>query len=534
MERTNWKKSWPFWLLLAMVLAYFALICAVNFFAPPSFYDSDMYTDMRYAQEMWKHKSIFPAGWVFGNQLYAVSTPVVAGLFYGLIRNPVLAMGLASTVLAALVLLSFEWMLRPVVSSREGRMAGVLAFLWMVLFFGDSWHSTDGWQLLFTMCSYYASYALCAFLAYGCYLRCEDLHERRYQIILAVTCFLSFGLGIQSPRQTAVMTLPLMAVECLSILKRLIQRSKNVVKNPTFLVTVLISAANFAGLIAAKYFHREQVQIIGELYLGIPSDFVAHLRYCIVRAMSLVFHNDPVSIAALAVLVLICYPMGFWILICGIRSWAKKTENEGYDKALTLFLLLLFGVLSVIAVDFLTTLEVRTIYYFMIYPLLAFLVSWAYPSGQDWKRFSMVALLAAAFVMSVVKESPNVIPDFQNRKQDSAYAICDYMQENGYTTVYAGWNEGVNVAVASDWKIAAGFWESQSDPFVYFKYLCNPEIFLVENDKCVYLFTGEESVNLALKKAKTKNISMTMLQYFPQGDNYLFAASENIMAAFGE
>lgn len=187
-----------------------------------------------------------------------------------------------------------------------------------------------------------------------------------------------------------------------------------------------------------------------------------------------------------------------------------------------------------IAVDFLTTLEVRTIYYFMIYPLLAFLVSWAYPSGQDWKRFSMVALLAAAFVMSVVKESPNVIPDFQNRKQDSAYAICDYMQENGYTTVYAGWNEGVNVAVASDWKIAAGFWESQSDPFVYFKYLCNPEIFLVENDKCVYLFTGEESVNLALKKAKTKNISMTLLQYFPQGDNYLFAASENIMAAFGE
>lgn len=230
MERTNWKKSWPFWLLLAMVLAYFALICAVNFFAPPSFYDSDMYTDMRYAQEMWKHKSIFPDGWVFGNQLYAVSTPVVAGLFYGLIRNPVLAMGLASTVLAALVLLSFEWMLRPVVSGREGRMAGVLAFLWMVLFFGDSWHSTDGWQLLFTMCSYYASYALCAFLAFGCYLRCENLHERRYQIILAVTCFLSFGLGIQSPRQTAVMTLPLMAVECLRILKRLIRRRKNVVK----------------------------------------------------------------------------------------------------------------------------------------------------------------------------------------------------------------------------------------------------------------------------------------------------------------
>lgn len=135
MERTNWKKSWPFWLLLAMVLAYFALICAVNFFAPPSFYDSDMYTDMRYAEEMWKHKSIFPDGWVFGNQLYAVSTPVVAGLFYGLTRNPVLAMGLASTVLAALVLLSFDWMLHPVVSGREGRMAGVLAFLWMVLFF---------------------------------------------------------------------------------------------------------------------------------------------------------------------------------------------------------------------------------------------------------------------------------------------------------------------------------------------------------------------------------------------------------------
>ena len=70
---------------LTVILAIcFAMICLVNFSAVPSFFDADMYCDYKYAIQVWDHKSIFPVGWVFGNQLNAVSTPVLTGILYGL------------------------------------------------------------------------------------------------------------------------------------------------------------------------------------------------------------------------------------------------------------------------------------------------------------------------------------------------------------------------------------------------------------------------------------------------------------------
>ena len=53
MKRTDRKLSLTGWILAAVLLVYLGAICMVNFFAPPAFYDSDMYTDIRYAMEAW-------------------------------------------------------------------------------------------------------------------------------------------------------------------------------------------------------------------------------------------------------------------------------------------------------------------------------------------------------------------------------------------------------------------------------------------------------------------------------------------------
>ena len=121
------KKHWITGLCGIILFVYFVAACTVNFSANPSFYSTDMYTDMVYAQASWEQKSIFPDGWVFGNQLYAVATPVLAAVFYGITGNSAVAMALAATVMGILVIVTFAWMVRAVFPGiRAGLLGGAI------------------------------------------------------------------------------------------------------------------------------------------------------------------------------------------------------------------------------------------------------------------------------------------------------------------------------------------------------------------------------------------------------------------------
>ncbi len=508
-------------ILYAMLLAYVGAVCAINLSGVPSFYDADMYTDIRYAMEAWEHKSIFPEGWVFGNQLYAVSTPVLAAFLYGLTGEPHLSMGLASTAMTLLVLVTFHWMLVPVVKSRQARMAGSVLFMGMMLLFGDAWHNTGGWQLLFTMCSYYACYAVNAFLAYGCYLRSSRLTT--VWPLVALTCLLSFCTGIQSLRQTAVMTVPLLGVEFLRILFSVTGR-KTVDKSP-LVVAGAISAANMAGLVTSQFLQLEQVKITGSMNLTPLSQYLPELRGGILQALSLVLNHDPVGYLMLSGIVLICGAGAVCVM------W--KYFREKNRKAVALVTLLIFSVLSILAIDVMLTMLVRPIYYFMLFPLLACLASFCYDGAGRWGKPVVLGFLIVLFCLSCMLELVPAASRILHREEESAWEVSDYLLENGYTTLYGAWNQGADVVIASDWEISAGFWEYQEDPFFYYKYLCNPEIFRQDSRRCAYLFYGSENAQAAVKKAKTKQIEMTLLTWFPDSDIYLYTAPVNIMEAFG-
>ena len=157
--------------LMLLLGIYWGAILHINFAKNPTWYCTDMYSDMLYSVEVWNQKSIFPNGWVFGNQLYVVATPVLAALFYGLTQDPCVAMGIASTLMGLGVVVSFYWMIRPFLMGLDERLMAVVWFMLAILLAGNPVGSTRGWQLFFTMCSYYACYAITVFLAFGCYLR---------------------------------------------------------------------------------------------------------------------------------------------------------------------------------------------------------------------------------------------------------------------------------------------------------------------------------------------------------------------------
>ena len=92
------ERMWQF-ALLALLAAYLLVFSIINFCGFTDFMTPDIYSDTLAARYMWEQKSLFPEGWVFGNQYYVVATPVLSALFYGLIGSMNLAMAIATTVM---------------------------------------------------------------------------------------------------------------------------------------------------------------------------------------------------------------------------------------------------------------------------------------------------------------------------------------------------------------------------------------------------------------------------------------------------
>lgn len=246
-------------LLGMMVLGYLAAAFCIDLSVTPSFYTTDMYADVMVSVEMWEQKTLFPSNWVFGNQLYVFATPVLSSLIYGITGNAFRSMGAAAFLMGVLVLASFFWMLGGIFPKVRERLFALVAFLVMVVLFGDAVLTMNGWQLFFTMCAYYACYAISAFLTFGCYLRSET---KCSPVMTVLACLLSFAMGIQSLRQTAVMVLPLLAMEAWEMLSRV--RRKEPVRSNGTVIAVSVSATNAFGLICSHFLQVNQYTIFGK------------------------------------------------------------------------------------------------------------------------------------------------------------------------------------------------------------------------------------------------------------------------------
>ena len=508
------KKYWIAAVCALLLLGYFYFVCVINFSGNPFFYSTDMYTDMVYAQECWEHKSIFPDGWVFGNQLYTVATPVVAALFYGMTGDYCVAMGIAATVMGIGVLLSFGYLLRAVYGSLWQPLLGMVVFVALVLVSGDPVHATAGWQLFFTMCSFYSCYAIAAFLAFGCYLRAERSPSVPFKAMFAFACLLAFGTGVQSLRQTAVMVLPLMAVELFRMACRFVKKEK-VLTEGSFAAGLLV-AANFAGVLFAGIANIPQVEIFGKIrFAGVSQGFGAW-KACLSDAVSLFGTATEQSMESLAGIVL-------FLLIFVVY----KLRSDKKPRGIACLFLLLFGVGAILLVDMFTTMYIRNIYYFLLYPLVAFFVVFLCAHTGKLVRVLVVILLV---INAFSQYRETLAPVTQQAQSRPAYEeTVAYLEEQGITTVFSGWNRSEGVAIASKGSIRAAFWDSYRKPFIRVNYLCDPSVFDVEPQRCAYLFFYASEADVAIAKARERGVELTLLRYIASEGVYIYTADVNLM-----
>ena len=508
------KKHWITALCGVILFVFFVSVCTLNFSVNPGFYSTDMYTDMVYAEEVWAHKSIFPDGWIFGNQLYAVATPVLAALFYGLCQNAALAMALAATVMGIMVLVSFVWMAKAVFPGVRPGLLGAAIFAALPLSFGGAVYEVAGWQLFFTMCSFYSCYAIAAFLAFGCYIRSGKKTPKRLFVPLIFAGILAFGTGIQSLRQTLIMTCPLVVVEGAWSLYRLWK--KEAPFGNTTVACLFIALCNIVGVLTAKIAQIPQVEIFGDI-APIPwEDALKSVQGSAANALSLFGVRDKL----LAVLVLV--GGGLSLLVLWKRF--RKQENVAGAVCVLLFAVSLAGVL---VLDTFTTMYIRNIYYFLLYPLAALVGVAVFSLGGGQAKVGVAALLILLFANGMQDKLPAVL---ERARQPVCYEqTVSFLEEKGITTVFSGWNRGEKIAVASDGSVKAAFWDSYKKPFVAVKYLCDPAGFDVAPENCAYVFFYASEADIAVSKAAEQGVELTLLAHIAEEGVYIYTADVNLM-----
>lgn len=519
--------------LTVLLLGFVGMVFYINFSINPEYYDGDIYNDINYAKEAWKAKSLFPKDWIFGNQTYVVATPVLAALFYGITGNGFTAMAIASCIMTVLTLLTYDWMTRTLFSYNE-RTAGFLFMIGFLLLKAHVATSQQGIQAFFTMASYYACYLINAFIVYGCYVRIRQGKFTGKHIVFAIIgVALSFGTGMQSLRQTAVMALPLVACEVLLIIIYSAKDKRFAISYST-LFSAIVFIANIAGLVAMRFIEINQNSIYGTTaFVSSFKDFFRKL-FLNMESVALTFGLDALElrvrlVASIPFLLIIL--IGF--ILC-VKDYIKNKCNE--QGRFVLVMLLTLGCVSVFAAGVLTDVVNRALYYFMIYPLLAVCVSYIIVKIEK-KRDVLFAVVAVFTAGMIIFRTAGAVEEIKAGKDKSstAHQIANYMLDNGYDTIYSvfglsGVMDGAeNVVVASGDKIHIVQFKNvdSSKPMKPVEYLCVKDGYKQwDNSKSLYLLRDHELPKVK-KIAEKYDVTMTEKARFGDG-LYLYSMSENI------
>lgn len=519
-------------ILTVLLLAFLGLIFYINLSCDPNFYDGDVYSDINYAKEAWKAKSLFPKTWSFGNQTYVVATPVVAALIYGITKNAVMAMAVASCIMTVLIVLTYDWMLKTLCSYNE-RTAGFLVMASLILIKRHVAANQHGAQILFTMASYYACYIITAFLVYGCYVRIRDKKFTKKDIpILVISVALSLGTGMQSFRQTAIMVCPLIVVEALMIIVDSVRNKKFTLTKSTA-YTAAVFVANIGGLAAMKFIDYSQTTIYGdaspELVL---SQILTNAHKCVYNMLrnfwlthvpSIVMHLISAAFIGLIFAAFILELIDF------IKSKGEKTT----DLAVTVLFAL--GCLGILAADIFTSMKVRTVYYIMMFPLLATSISLLLKrlKGKIKIPFYCVFVLFTAFTL--VFKGVGIYREINHDKSSNTpnYQVAEYMAENGYDTLYSifgfGYNGPEGISVISGDRIKVLYFNdiASDSPFTPIKYLCVKDSYKnADNSKSLYLIKRSDLVSY-MKVTDVYGVKLEKVAEF--GDEVtLCKASDNL------
>lgn len=536
-------RKWLTLLVALCVAAYLITYAVINILGFPLFADADMYTDTLVARLMWEQKTLFPNGWIFGNQFYIASTPVLAALFYGLVSNTNTAMILATCCMGFFLILSFSYCVRSFAKGILPCLIGLLAL--MAAIFAPDFPRTPCAQLLFLQASYYSCYLITFFVVVGDYARAFQSSQLRLAPWL-FSCTLSFAMGMQSLRQTVAMALPIVAYEGFLALRRLVQKQPlfTFPERRTLLRGLSYLAANLLGRLAISLLAPSSSSIYGSTAIAPPVSWLDRLGRiwpCFSSISGLKYCCGPEFSPVLALISIFFAGVVFLAILCQLGSIRKKET-----PLVVCWSVCLIGLAATALSTVVTQVQLRDIYLFLWYPLVT--LSFFVLLEKIPMKGLLIALLCLASTGTLLhgytfgaeqalQNSPTKFGrayrlakdygyqsyTYLDEQSRSAQALCHWAMEQGYTFVYGSWFDAPSIALHSGGKLTSGHWWIE-DPYVPLLQLNLQNIYgPEENAKAIYVFTpGNEETCLNL--AQERGIQLTKAAEFGQYSAYTASA----------
>ncbi|MDO5400864.1 MAG: hypothetical protein Q4F17_07785 [Eubacteriales bacterium] len=521
-------------LVIMCIIAYLIVYATMNIFGFTLFCDSDMYLDTLIAKLMWEQKTLFPDGWVFGNQFYVIATPVLAALLYGMIGNVNTAMVLATEIMTFFILLSFWKLLRALTKDCLAIAVGCMLLLSSIIAPNTPYSFTS--QLFFLQASYYACYLITFCVVLGDYIR--SFQGNKVSISWIFSLLLCFATGMQSLRQTVIMVLPILVCELFLAFRRLIYRQKPWSEgNYSSLIHAFsYGIANILGLITINLLNIPNTSIYGNTQLTPITQIlkkIPPILECLFEITGLNF-----GFAQGAPLLLIFFSISLVLLFSiSLVLWVVHIKAQETPLKLC-WLVCLVGIIGVSLSTVFTNTNIRTIYLFLWYPLAALsaitillkiprkykytlaLLLCVFSFGNLFYSYKYGAELALQNDSSLAGRAFRKARDYGYRSyaetldnHENAKQMCQWAMDGGYEYLYGDWITVPHVAVHSDGKLEAGCWK-EGEVFQILGYINLQNIYgTLENQNALYIFTPDDE-KTGLLAALERGITLTKVAEF--------------------
>ena len=400
-------------------------------------FNFDMYSDQYVAKLMAESKTLFPPNWIFGNQYYVVATPALAALLLPLCANSYQAMALASSLMLLLILAAFLWCCKPFFSPRA-LLTGLFCLSGAVILGESASSYMRGFQLFYTMASYYACYVFGLLFHFGIYFRLRS--DKRVSPLLWVAAIaLCLAFGLQSPRETLLLNIPLLLMELWNSLRSGWRRSSAA-------FVLLCFAANLAGLAAIRFLPVRSSPIIGPVALDLsPAALLVNLADSSQAWLQMsglpYLHSGwkwkPIGLMALF----------FWAVVLFALGRIAMKRDRSAPAQMTLLCLL--SVLCVYGVG-IFLFRTRDIYYFVWVLLVVFSFSYLFHTldRPALRRLLLMALLACGLCSYVF----NFYPDLRKYPEQRRFymQLAQELAEEDVRSLYVDFLTPPTLAACSD------------------------------------------------------------------------------------
>lgn len=486
-----------------VIVLYVIAFFIINFFGMDLIYDTDMYEDTLIAKMMWEQKSLFPDGWVFGNQYFVIATPVLSAMLYGITSNMNLSMKLATTLYSIFIMFCFIWAIYPI-GKKETIMCGLMLMLSSII--GPKIGHQFVGQLFYLGVSYYSSYIVNVLLICGCLYRIKQ-NEHVSRAVYMLSMFVSFACGMQSLRQTIVIILPL-------LIYSVIDRKKEIIH-----FSIFTAIANIMGVLLIKLINPANVTIYGDISLLSIDNFfnkAFNCAYSVYQITGLRWLGKGYIIGVFALLLL------FIVVVSIISSLSLKNGLN------SIIILLSLSMLSIVGVCLVTNVGIQERFLFTWYPLVAFccsfIVSKSYSKPLLKQTLTIALIIGSVFNLyySYNEEISNSIMHNSSSEKDAV----DWIIDNDYKYVYGKWLSMGKYMYYANGKVIGGAYD---DLFHVVGYLNPQGIYSEENNKeAVYLIYSNK-VEQCLNEARLRGESLNKIAEFGDGLIQLYTCEKQLM-----